>query len=148
MTYVMYSSLDWVRQTVHSIIANMTRDANPEHFSADSGLILGAPPSEASPGITPHHSHAIPGNPSAEVTAVPAGDDQLAAAIARLPWMRLELGSRVVVRYRLEDGLHDALGTLLEKAPTHVMIDTRRGRVTVDARTMVTGKQVPPPPQI
>ena len=80
--------MDWVRQTVHSIIANMTPDANPE------------------------------------------------------------LGSRVVVRYRLEDGLHDALGILLEKAPTHVVIDTRRGRVKVDARTMVTGKQVPPPPQI
>ena len=126
----------------------MTPDANPEHFSADSGQILGASPSEASAGITPHHLHAIPGNPSAEATTVPSGDDQLAAAIARLPWMRLELGSRVVVRYRLEDGLHDALGILLEKAPTHVVIDTRRGRVTVDARTMVTGKQVPPPPQI
>jgi len=58
------------------------------------------------------------------------------------------LSSRVVVRYRLDDGLHDALGILLEKAPTHVVIDTRRGRVKVDARTMVTGKQVPPPPQI
>ena len=120
----------------------MTPDANPEHFSADSGQILGASPSEASPGITPHHSHTIPGNPSAETTAAPAGNDQLAAAIARLPWMRLELGSRVVVRYRLDDGL------LLEKAPTHVVIDTTRGRVKVDARTMVTGKQVPPPPQI
>lgn len=126
----------------------MTPDANPEHFSADSGLILGASSSEAGAGITPHHAHTIPGNPSAEATTVPAGDNQLAAAIARLPWMRLELGSRVVVRYRLEDGLHDALGILLEKAPTHVVIDTRRGRVRVDARTMVTGKQVPPPPQI
>ena len=126
----------------------MTPDANPEHFSADSGQILGASRSEASAGITPHHSHAIPDPPSVETTTVPAGDEQLAAAIARLPWMRLELGSRVVVRYRLEDGLHDALGILLEKAPTHVVIDTRRGRVRVDARTMVTGKQVPPPPQI
>lgn len=126
----------------------MTRDANPEHFSADSGLILGASPAEASAGITPHHAHAIPDPPSVEAHAASADNDQLAAAIARLPWMRLELGSRVVVRYRLEDGLHDALGTLLEKAPTHVVIDTRRGRVRVDARTMVTGKQVPPPPQI
>lgn len=126
----------------------MTRDANPEHFSADSGLILGAPPSNAGAGITPHHAHTIPDPPSVEATAAPAGDEQLAAAIACLPWMRLELGSRVVVRYRLDDGLHDALGILLEKAPTHVVIDTRRGRVKVDARTMVTGKQVPPPPQI
>ena len=116
----------------------MTPDANPEHISADSRQILVAPPSKASPG----------NSPSAETTAAPAGNDQLAAAIARLPWMRLELGSRVVVRYRLDDGLHDALGILLEKAPTHVVIDTRRGRVKVDARTMVTGKQVPPPPQI
>lgn len=126
----------------------MTRDANPEHFSADSGLILGASSSEAGAGITPHHTHTIPDSSSVEAATAPAGADQLAAAITRLPWMRLELGSRVVVRYRLDDGLHDALGILLEKAPTHVVIDTRRGRVKVEARTMVTGKQVPPPPQI
>jgi hypothetical protein len=52
----------------------------------------------------------------------------------------------VVVRYRLADGLHDALGELLETAPDHVSVRTRRGDVRVMAETMVTGKQVPPAP--
>jgi len=50
-----------------------------------------------------------------------------------------------VVRYRLADGLHDALGDLLEVARDHVTIRTRRGDVRVEAATMVTGKKVPPP---
>lgn len=63
-----------------------------------------------------------------------------------LPWLAWSEGERVVVRYRLADGLHDALGALLETAPDHVVIDTRRGPVRVEAETMVTGKKVPPPP--
>jgi hypothetical protein len=55
-------------------------------------------------------------------------------------------GIRVVVRYRLADGLHDALGELLETTPDHVSVRTRRGDVRVMAETMVTGKQVPPAP--
>ncbi|MFC2557383.1 MAG: hypothetical protein ACFNXV_05800 [Pauljensenia sp.] len=51
-----------------------------------------------------------------------------------------------MIRYRLADGLHDALGEATEVAPTHVSVATRRGVVRVDARTMVTGKRVPPPP--
>jgi len=51
----------------------------------------------------------------------------------------------VVVRYRLDDGLHDALGDLLEVAVDHVTVRTRRGDVRVEATTMVTGKTVPPP---
>ena len=63
--------------------------------------------------------------------------------------MRFEVGQRIVIRYRLSDGLHDALGEALEVAPTHVTVATRRGPVRVDARrTMVTGKRVPPPPAI
>ena len=69
-------------------------------------------------------------------------------AIPPLPWMRFEVGERIVIRYRLADGLHDALGEALEVAPTHVTVATRRGPVRVDARTMVTGKRVPPPPVI
>ena len=69
-------------------------------------------------------------------------------AIPALPWMRFEVGQRIVIRYRLEDGLHDALGEAVEVAPTHVTVATRRGPVRVDARTMVTGKRVPPPPTI
>ncbi|WP_233050468.1 2-hydroxymuconic semialdehyde dehydrogenase [Schaalia cardiffensis] len=63
-----------------------------------------------------------------------------------LPWLKWSPGERVVVRYRLSDGLHDALGTLLETAFDYVVIETRRGPVRVEAATMVTGKKVPPPP--
>ena len=69
-------------------------------------------------------------------------------AIPQLPWMSFAVGERIVIRYRLTDGLHDALGEALEVAPTHVTVATRRGPVRVDARTMVTGKRVPPPPTI
>ena len=61
----------------------------------------------------------------------------------RLPWLEWEPGQRVVVRYREEGGgLRDALGTLVETAPDHVVIEARRGRVRVEARHMVTGKRV------
>lgn len=63
-----------------------------------------------------------------------------------LPWLKWAPGERVVLRYRQPDGLHDALGTLVETAIDHVVIDTRRGPVRVEASTMVTGKKVPPPP--
>lgn len=69
-------------------------------------------------------------------------------AIPTLPWMSFRVGERIVIRYRLADGLHDALGEALEVAPTHVTVATRRGPVRVDARTMVTGKRVPPPPTV
>ena len=69
-------------------------------------------------------------------------------AIHQLPWMSFAVGERIVIRYRLADGLHDALGEALEVAPTHVTVATRRGPVRVDAGTMVTGKRVPPPPTI
>ena len=49
--------------------------------------------------------------------------------------MRFEVGQRIVIRYRLADGLHDALGEALEVAPTHVTVATRRGPVRVEAAT-------------
>jgi hypothetical protein len=51
-----------------------------------------------------------------------------------------------VVRYREPDGLHDALGELLEVGPGAVVVRTRRGDVRVPAEAMVTGRRVPPPP--
>ena len=63
-----------------------------------------------------------------------------------LPWLQWQKGERVVLRYRLDDGLHDALGNVVEVESDHVSIETRRGIVRVEARTMVTGKRVPPPP--
>lgn len=73
---------------------------------------------------------------------------QSASSLPPLPWLDWTPGERVVVRYRLDDGLHDALGTLLETAPDHVVVDTRRGVIRVEASTMTTGKRVPPPPTI
>lgn len=68
------------------------------------------------------------------------------ASLPPLPWLEWTPGDRVVVRYRLDDGLHDALGYLVETDVDHVVVETRRGRVRVEAITMVTGKRVPPPP--
>lgn len=59
-----------------------------------------------------------------------------------LPWMEWTVGERVVVRYREPDGVHDALGTLLEREPSYVVIKARRGTVRVEANTMITGKRV------
>ena len=63
-----------------------------------------------------------------------------------LPWLSWGVGDRVVVRYREADGLHDALGELLEVGPGAVVVRTRRGDVRVPAEAMVTGRLVPPPP--
>ena len=62
--------------------------------------------------------------------------------IQNLPWMQWEPGDRVVVRYRAEDGVHDALGWLRERSPHYVVIEARRGLVRVEATQMITGKLV------
>lgn len=64
-----------------------------------------------------------------------------------LPWLAWRVGQRVVVRRREADGLYDALGDLLEVAPDHVTIRTRKGDVVVSATKMVSGKLVPPAPR-
>lgn len=61
---------------------------------------------------------------------------------AALPWLSWRPGDRVVVRYQAPDGVHDALGTLLESSPHHVTVEARRGVVRVEAPTMITGKLV------
>ena len=60
---------------------------------------------------------------------------------------QVDIGTRVVVRYRIEGGLSDALGVLSSRTSTHCVIDTRRGLTTVDLADVVLAKQVPPPPQ-
>ena len=60
---------------------------------------------------------------------------------------QVDIGTPVVVRYRIEGGLSDALGVLSSRTPTHCVIDTRRGLTTVDLADVVLAKQVPPPPQ-
>lgn len=63
-----------------------------------------------------------------------------------LPWAQWEVGQRVVIRYEDADGsTRDALGTLVENAVDHVVIDARRGKVRVNASQMIVGKVVGPP---
>lgn len=59
------------------------------------------------------------------------------------------LGTRVVVRYLIEDGERatDALGVLLERTEEHVVIETRRGPETVPLAEVLLAKQVPPAPE-
>ena len=66
----------------------------------------------------------------------------------RLPWMEFSTGERIVIRRREADGLYDSIGYVVETTPTHVTLDTRKGKVTIPATKMVTGKRVPEPPQL
>ncbi|MFD9888529.1 ferrous iron transport protein A [Amycolatopsis sp. NPDC059027] len=57
------------------------------------------------------------------------------------------LGTRVVVRYRIEDGFTDALGTLLARDAATCTVETKRGPVVVPLDAVVAAKPVPPPPE-
>jgi hypothetical protein len=59
---------------------------------------------------------------------------------------RAALGTRLVVRYRFEDGATDALGYLRERTEFSCVIDTKRGPVSVRLDTVVAAKPVPEPP--
>lgn len=106
---------------------------------ANSVLQSGRTPSVVIPG----EGSCAGGDPRAGTGA--DGHTRMPPALPPLPWLTWEPGTRVVVRYRLADGLHDALGDLLEVAADHVTVRTRRGDIRVEAATMVTGKKVPPP---
>lgn len=60
----------------------------------------------------------------------------------------LPVGTRVVLRVRVEGGLSDVLG-VLEDAPAGVLAVRRRDgeRVEVAETDVVAAKQVPPPPE-
>ncbi|MET1153220.1 hypothetical protein [Arthrobacter sp.] len=56
-------------------------------------------------------------------------------------------GTRVVVRYRIDGGLTDALGELLTAdAETCTVRTARRGDVVVQLSAVTAAKQVPPAP--
>lgn len=57
-----------------------------------------------------------------------------------------ELGTRVTVRRRLDDGWTDALGYLREIGPEVCLIETRRGMVTVPLDAVTHAIRVPEPP--
>lgn len=61
----------------------------------------------------------------------------------------LPLGTRVVVRYRLDDGVHaatDALGDLIAVDHERCTVATRRGEVVIAIADILMAKTVPPPP--
>lgn len=56
-------------------------------------------------------------------------------------------GTRVVVRYRLDDGrATDALGYLHLADETHCVVATKRGLETIPLADVIAAKEVPPPP--
>jgi hypothetical protein len=57
-----------------------------------------------------------------------------------------ELGTRVVVRTRIDGGFTDALGYLRALDATHCTVETKRGPVTLQLADVVLAKEVPPPP--
>jgi hypothetical protein len=57
-----------------------------------------------------------------------------------------QLGSRLVVRKRIDDGFSDALGYLRACTETECVIETKRGLVTIPLSEVVAAKEVPPPP--
>jgi len=56
------------------------------------------------------------------------------------------LGTRVVVRTRIEGGYTDAVGYLRAAPPASVSVETKRGLVTLALADVVAAKEVPPPP--
>lgn len=69
--------------------------------------------------------------------------------MTRARLLSLPLGTRVVVRYLIEDGERatDVLGELRERTADHVLIGTRRGPVQVPLAQVLLAKPVPPPPE-
>ncbi len=52
----------------------------------------------------------------------------------------------MVVRYRIDGGLTDALGELISRSPLGVTVETRTGPVTIRYDDVQLAKAVPPPP--
>ena len=55
-------------------------------------------------------------------------------------------GTRVVIRYTLDEGATDALGYLSGSNATECVVATVRGLVTVRFSDVIAAKEVPPPP--
>ena len=57
------------------------------------------------------------------------------------------MGMRVVIRYRLPDGMAtDVLGFVSASDETHVAVASMRGMESVALDTVIAAKEVPPPP--
>lgn len=57
------------------------------------------------------------------------------------------LGTRVVVRSRIEGGFTDALGFLRQRDAQTCVIETKRGLIAVAVDDIVAAKEVPPAPE-
>lgn len=57
-----------------------------------------------------------------------------------------ELGTRIVVRRRIEDGFSDAVGFLRSCDETECVVETKHGLVTISLSDIVAAKTVPPSP--
>ncbi|UWX96400.1 hypothetical protein N2K95_12100 [Arthrobacter zhaoxinii] len=58
----------------------------------------------------------------------------------------LQPGVRVVVRYRIDGGFTDALGTLTDIGKEECTVSTRRGHVVIAYPLVTAAKPVPPAP--
>ena len=56
-------------------------------------------------------------------------------------------GQRAVVRYRIDGGLTDALGTITALDAEGCTLETRNGPVTIQWSLVTAGKPVPPAPE-
>jgi hypothetical protein len=56
------------------------------------------------------------------------------------------LGTRVVVRYRIDGGLTDALGELVQRTDGACTVRTRHSDVVIALPLVVAAKEVPPAP--
>lgn len=64
-----------------------------------------------------------------------------------VPWRNWAIGMRVSVRRHLpEGGFADALGYITALNKDGLEVETRRGKVWIDADSIYLGKTVPPPP--
>ena len=52
----------------------------------------------------------------------------------------------MVVRYRIDDGLTDALGYLLDAGENSCTVRTRNSDVEIPLAMVIAAKEVPPPP--
>lgn len=66
------------------------------------------------------------------------------AAIAFL--LGLKLGTRVVVRSRIDGGFTDAVGFLFSRTQSQCVVETKRGLVTIRLEDVFAAKEVPLPP--
>jgi len=110
-----------------------------EHLTTADGPPLDGAGAVLTPGVLPPQSdggRSAPGRGA--VISLPA--PTLAAFLA------LPLGTRVVVRYRIEGGYTDALGPLVRVTETECEVFTRKGSVTVMVADIVAAKRVPQSP--